>query len=38
VARLCSIDEIDTVITGDSAESEVLTALREQSCEVLVAD
>jgi DeoR family transcriptional regulator of aga operon len=37
VARLCSVDEIDLVITGESADPDVVAALRERDCEVQVA-
>jgi DeoR family transcriptional regulator of aga operon len=36
LAHLCDIDEIDMVITGESASAPVVDALRER-CEVLVA-
>ena len=37
VARLCSVDEIDLVITGESADPDVVAALRERECEVQIA-
>jgi len=37
LAHLCRIDEVDMVITGESASAPVLDALREHACEVLVA-
>jgi DeoR family transcriptional regulator of aga operon len=36
LAHLCGIDEIDMLITGESASAPVADALREH-CEVLVA-
>ncbi|MGH3001480.1 MAG: DeoR/GlpR family DNA-binding transcription regulator [Gaiellaceae bacterium] len=36
VARLCGIDDIDTVITGSSADPAVVDALRDRGCEVRV--
>jgi DeoR family transcriptional regulator, aga operon transcriptional repressor len=38
VARLCSVDEIGLVITGASADPDVVVALRERECEVQIAD
>ena len=38
VARLCPVDEIDMLITGRSADATIVKALREQGCDVLVAD
>ncbi len=37
VGRFCSVAEVDLVITGESADPEVVAALREHGCEVLVA-
>jgi DeoR family transcriptional regulator, aga operon transcriptional repressor len=37
LAQLCSVDEIDMVITGESASPEVVAALGERGCEVMVA-
>jgi DeoR family transcriptional regulator of aga operon len=37
LSRLCGVDEVDMLITGESADCEVLDALREQGCEVRVA-
>ena len=36
VARLCSIAEVDLVITGRSADPAVVEALRERNCDVQV--
>jgi DeoR family transcriptional regulator, aga operon transcriptional repressor len=36
VAQLCSVDEVDMVITGQSADPAVVEALRERGCEVRV--
>jgi DeoR family transcriptional regulator of aga operon len=36
LAHLCPVDEIDMLITGESADPDVLDALREQGCEVRV--
>ena len=36
VARLCSVADIDLVITGRSADPAVVDALRERDCEVRV--
>lgn len=36
VAQLCSIDEVDMIITGRSADPSVVEALRERDCEVRV--
>jgi DeoR family transcriptional regulator of aga operon len=36
VARLCGIDEVDTVITGPSADPAVVDALRDRGCDVRV--
>ena len=36
LAQLCGVDEIDMVITGESADPSVLDALREHGCEVRV--
>ena len=36
LAHLCPVDEIDMLITGESADPEVLDALRERGCEVRV--
>jgi DeoR family transcriptional regulator of aga operon len=36
LARLCGVDEVDLLITGESADPEVLAALRERGCEVQV--
>jgi DeoR family transcriptional regulator of aga operon len=38
VARLCSVNEIDMVITGRSADLAIVKTLREQGCDVLVVD
>ena len=37
LARLCSVDEIDLLITDASADDAVLSRLRERDVEVLVA-
>lgn len=37
LSRLCGVDEVDMVITGESADPELLDALREHGCEVQVA-
>jgi len=37
LARLCSVDEIDLLITDESADDAVLSRLRERNVEVLVA-
>ena len=37
LAHLCRIDEVDMVITGESASASVLDALRKNGCEALVA-
>jgi len=36
VARLCDIGDVDTVITGRSADAEVIDALRDRGCDVRV--
>jgi DeoR family transcriptional regulator of aga operon len=36
VAHLCSIEEIDMVITDRSADGAIVDALRERGCEVLI--
>jgi DeoR family transcriptional regulator of aga operon len=36
VARLCTIDDVDMVITGRSADPAVVDALRERGCDVRV--
>jgi DeoR family transcriptional regulator of aga operon len=36
LAHICRVDEIDMLITGESADPEVLDALRERGCEVRV--
>jgi DeoR family transcriptional regulator, aga operon transcriptional repressor len=37
LAQLCGVDEIDMVITGESASPQVVAALRERGCEVVIA-
>ncbi len=37
LAKLCSIDEIDLLITDSSADPAVLNALRERDLEVMIA-
>ena len=37
LAQLCAVDEIDMVITGESASPPVVAALRERGCEVVIA-
>ena len=36
LAHLCPIDQIDMVITGESADPAVVEALRKRGCEVRV--
>jgi len=36
VARLCDIGDVDTVITGRSADAAMVDALRDRGCDVLV--
>jgi DeoR family transcriptional regulator, aga operon transcriptional repressor len=36
LSRLCAIDEVDMVITGESADPTVVEALRERGCDVRV--
>ncbi len=36
LAHVCAIDKVDTLITGESADPEVLDRLRERGCEVRV--
>jgi DeoR family transcriptional regulator of aga operon len=36
LAHLCPVEEIDMLITGESADPETLDALRERGCEVRV--
>ena len=36
LAHLCPIDQIDMVITGESADPAVVEALRKHGCEVNV--
>ena len=36
LSHLCGVDEIDMLITGESADPEVLDAVRERGCEVRV--
>jgi DeoR family transcriptional regulator of aga operon len=36
LSSLCGVDEVDMLITGDSADPEVLDAVRERGCEVQV--
>jgi len=36
VARLCDIDEVDLLITGNSADPAVVEALRDRGCDVRV--
>lgn len=36
LSHLCQVDEIDMLITGESADPEVLDAVRERGCEVRV--
>lgn len=38
MARVCDLDEVDVVVTGASAEPDVVDALRERAVEVVVAD
>jgi len=37
LAQLCAVDEIDMVITDESASPPVVAALRERGCEVVIA-
>jgi DeoR family transcriptional regulator, aga operon transcriptional repressor len=37
LAQLCAVEEIDVVITGESASPPVVAALRERGCEVVIA-
>jgi DeoR family transcriptional regulator of aga operon len=37
LAKVCSIDEVDALITGSSADPGVVTALRERGLDVRVA-
>ena len=37
LAHLCPIDDIDIVITGQSADPSLVDALRERDCEVVIA-
>ena len=37
LSQLCGVDEIDMLITGESASLAVVEALRERGCEVRVA-
>ena len=37
LAQLCEIDQIDMIITGESADPSILDSLKEQGCEVWVA-
>ncbi len=36
LSRLCAVDEVDMVITGESADPAVVEALRERGCDVRV--
>ena len=38
VARLCDIGDVDTVLTGPSADPAVVDALRDRGCDVRVVD
>jgi DeoR family transcriptional regulator of aga operon len=37
LAQLCAVDEIEMVITGESASPAVVEALRERGCQVVIA-
>jgi DeoR family transcriptional regulator of aga operon len=37
LAQLCAAEEVDTIITGESASPPVVAALRERGCEVVIA-
>lgn len=37
LARLCPVEDVDLVITGESADPDIVAALRDRGCEVLVA-
>jgi DeoR family transcriptional regulator of aga operon len=36
LARLCAVEDVDLVITGESADPEAVEALRERGCDVQV--
>lgn len=36
LSHLCPVEEIDMLITGESADPEVVDSLRERGCEVRV--
>ena len=38
LAHLCSIEDVDMVITGASADAELIASLRERGCEVVIAE
>ena len=38
LARLCAVEDVDLIITGRSADSAAVDALRERGCEVRVVD
>jgi DeoR family transcriptional regulator of aga operon len=38
MARVCDLDEVDVVVTGASADPDVVDAIRERGVEVVVAD
>ena len=38
LARLCSVEEVDLVLTGRSADPAAVEALRDRGCEVRVVD
>ena len=37
LAHLCPIEAVDMLITGDSADPDVVDALSERGCEVVIA-
>jgi DeoR family transcriptional regulator, aga operon transcriptional repressor len=37
LAQLCAVDEVDTVITDETASPPVVAALRDRGCEVVIA-
>ena len=38
LAHLCPIEDVDMVITGASADAELIASLRERGCEVVIAE
>ena len=37
LAQLCAVDEVDMVITDETASPPIVAALRERGCEVVIA-